>query len=197
MARCFDPPIEGVAFNRHKWGRALTRRPRGDRHSSHQAGRSGNGTDVLAPRSGDPPRMHANGPPDHKERDLLMAKENPTDGGRAVALTISSKDRELLRRVFTMALDGIRDELDNYPDDLREPTHLHREEGIYERLLAGLAGESIVPDHYMRQPNSAATFATAAGGPASPRKTSASVPTCTEPRSASWSVAPGCPESTR
>jgi len=151
MARCCDPPIEEVAFGQHKWGRALERRPRGDRHSSHQAGRSGNGTDVLAPRSSDPPRMHANGPPDHKERDLLMAKENPTDGGRTVALTIPSKDREFLRRVFTMALDGIRDELDNYPDDLREPTHLHREEGIYERLLSGLAGESIVPDHYMRQ----------------------------------------------
>lgn len=49
-----------------------------------------------------------------------------------------------------MALDGIRDELDNYPDDLREPAHLHREGAIYKKLLAALDGESIVPDHHLR-----------------------------------------------
>jgi len=79
-----------------------------------------------------------------------MARNNPTGGGEAVALTVSSDDREFLRRVFRMALDGIRDELDNYPDDLREPTRLHREESIYQALLAGLDGEKVVPDHYMR-----------------------------------------------
>jgi len=49
-----------------------------------------------------------------------------------------------------MALEGIRDELDNYPADLREPTRLHREKGIYETLLAGLDGEEVVADHYTR-----------------------------------------------
>jgi hypothetical protein len=79
-----------------------------------------------------------------------MARNNPTGGGEAVALTISSDDCEFLCRVFRMALDGIRDELDDYPDDLREPTRLHREDSIYEALLAGLDGEEVVPDHYMR-----------------------------------------------
>jgi hypothetical protein len=79
-----------------------------------------------------------------------MARNNPTGGGEAVALTVSSDDRDFLRRVFRMALDGIRDELDNYPGDLREPTRLHREESIYQALLAGLDGKKVVPDHYMR-----------------------------------------------
>ena len=80
-----------------------------------------------------------------------MADENPTDHGDAVSLKITPADAEFMRRVFTMALDGIRDELDNYPDDLREPKHLHREEGIYESLLAALDGGPIIPDHYIRQ----------------------------------------------
>ncbi|HEX7246268.1 MAG TPA: hypothetical protein VF245_11970 [Solirubrobacterales bacterium] len=50
-----------------------------------------------------------------------------------------------------MALEGIRDELDNYPGDLREPTRLHREEGIYGALLAALDGAPITPDRHIRQ----------------------------------------------
>lgn len=80
-----------------------------------------------------------------------MADNHPTGHGSAVSLKITAADAEFLRRLFTMALEGIRDELDNYPDDLREPDHLHREEGIYEALLAALDGEPVVPDHYIRQ----------------------------------------------
>lgn len=80
-----------------------------------------------------------------------MATDNPMGSGDAVALTITAEDRKFLRSVFTMALQGIRDELADYPEDLREPTHLRREEGIYEKLLAALGCGRIVPDHYTSQ----------------------------------------------
>ncbi len=80
-----------------------------------------------------------------------MATDHPTGSGDAVALTITAEDRKFLRSVFTMALQGIRDELADYPEDLNEPTHLRREEGVYEKLLAALESGRIVPDHYTRQ----------------------------------------------
>jgi hypothetical protein len=80
-----------------------------------------------------------------------MATDHTTGSGDAVALTISAEDSKFLRSVFTMALQGIRDELADYPDDLDEPTHLRREEGVYEKLLAALDCGRIVPDHYTRQ----------------------------------------------
>jgi len=50
-----------------------------------------------------------------------------------------------------MARDGIRDELAEYPDELREPVRLHREEAAYEKLLSALDSSSIVPDADVRQ----------------------------------------------
>jgi hypothetical protein len=80
-----------------------------------------------------------------------MADENPTGAGDAVALTISSDDRKFLRRLFEMARDGIRAELADYPDDLSEPTHLHREKAVYEALLIALKEGAVAPDHHMRE----------------------------------------------
>jgi hypothetical protein len=80
-----------------------------------------------------------------------MATDNPTGRGPGISLAVPVADAEFLRRLFTMALEGIRDELDNHPGNLREPTRLHREEGIYEALLAALDGAPIIPDHYIRQ----------------------------------------------
>jgi hypothetical protein len=80
-----------------------------------------------------------------------MANENPTGAGDAVALTITAEDSKFLRRLFEMARDGIRDELADYPDDLSEPTHLHREKAAYEALLIALREGKIVPDRYMRE----------------------------------------------
>ena len=75
-----------------------------------------------------------------------MADKNPRDPGDAVSLTIPAKDAKFLRGAFEMARDGIRDELTNYPDELEEPTRLHREEAVYDKLLAALDTGSIVPD---------------------------------------------------
>jgi hypothetical protein len=66
------------------------------------------------------------------------------DDGPAVALTIPPDATAFLRSVFGMALGGIRDELAKYPDQLREPTRLHREEAVYDALLAALDSGSIV-----------------------------------------------------
>jgi hypothetical protein len=79
-----------------------------------------------------------------------MADPNPTGTGPAVALTIPPDDRKYLRSVFEMARDGIRAELSEHPDRLREPARVHREEAIYERLLAALDTGSIVPDRDVR-----------------------------------------------
>lgn len=75
-----------------------------------------------------------------------MATQNPTGGGAAVSLSIQPVDRKFLRSVFSMARGGIRDELADYPDDLREPTRLYREEAVYDKLLGALREGSIVPD---------------------------------------------------
>lgn len=80
-----------------------------------------------------------------------MAGKNPTGGAKAVALTIPSPDCRFLRGVFTMARDGIRDELAEYPDELREPVQLHREEAAYDKLLAALRSLSIIPDAAVRR----------------------------------------------
>jgi hypothetical protein len=80
-----------------------------------------------------------------------MANQNPTGGAKPVALKIPPPDRRFLRGVFTMARDGIRDELAEYPDELREPAQLHREEAAYEKLFAALRSLSIIPDAAIRQ----------------------------------------------
>lgn len=80
-----------------------------------------------------------------------MATENPMGGAESVALKIPPADRRFLRGVFTMARDGIRDKLAEYPDDLREPAQLHREEAAYEKLLAALRSLSIIPEAAIRQ----------------------------------------------
>lgn len=80
-----------------------------------------------------------------------MANENPTGSGSAVALTIPADHVAFLRGVFRMARDGIRDELENYPERLREPARLHREEAVHDALLAALVGRSIVVSDDTRQ----------------------------------------------
>ena len=73
-----------------------------------------------------------------------MARTDPTGGGPAVALSIPADDAGFLRGLFEIARSGIRDELAEHPDSLREPMRLHREEAVYEALLAALDSESIV-----------------------------------------------------
>ncbi len=75
-----------------------------------------------------------------------MADQNPTGDGDAVALTIPAEHRKFLRDLFEIARNGIREELAQYPKQLKEPRRLHREEAVYERLLTALDSGSIVPD---------------------------------------------------
>lgn len=71
-------------------------------------------------------------------------------GGSAVALSVRPDERKFLRRVFGMAQDGIREELADYPSNLREPQRLRREEAAYDALLGALDSGSIVPDRDVR-----------------------------------------------
>jgi hypothetical protein len=79
-----------------------------------------------------------------------MATKNPKGDGDAVALTILAKHRKFLRDLFEIARNGIREELTQYPKQLKEPRRLHREEAVYEKLLAALDSGSIVPDRDVR-----------------------------------------------
>jgi hypothetical protein len=79
-----------------------------------------------------------------------MADSNPTGTDSTVALTIPPDHAAFLRTVFKMARDGIRAELSEHLDRLREPARVHREEAIYDRLLAALDTGSIVPDRDVR-----------------------------------------------
>ena len=75
-----------------------------------------------------------------------MADPNPTGGGDAVVLTISSKDLEFLRFIFEVAQEGICEALAENPRRLKEPGRLDRELAAYTKLLEALDSGSLVPD---------------------------------------------------
>jgi hypothetical protein len=78
-----------------------------------------------------------------------MADENPTGRGSAVALSISADQARFLRSTFEKARAGVKDELEEFPDQL-DPKRLEREEAAYARLLAALDRLVIVPDRDVR-----------------------------------------------
>jgi hypothetical protein len=78
-----------------------------------------------------------------------MADENPTGHGSAVALSISADQARFLRSTFEKARAGVKDELEEFPDQL-DPKRLEREEAAYARLLAALNELVIVPDRDVR-----------------------------------------------
>lgn len=80
-----------------------------------------------------------------------MSYPDPTGGGSTVAVTIPPHHEPFLRDLFEIARGGIRGELAEYPDQLREPARLRREEGAYDALLAALdSGSLIVSDDTRR-----------------------------------------------
>ncbi len=74
-----------------------------------------------------------------------MADQNPTGSGTAVALELPADHVRFLRSTFEKARAGVKDELEEFPDQL-EPKRLEREEAVYTRLLAALDELVIVPD---------------------------------------------------
>lgn len=74
-----------------------------------------------------------------------MADENPTGSGAAVALELPADHVRFLRSTFEKARAGVKDELEEFPDQL-DPERLQREEAVYTRLLAALDELVIVPD---------------------------------------------------
>jgi len=74
-----------------------------------------------------------------------MADENPTGRDHAVALNIAADQVRFLRSTFEKARAGVKDELEEFPDQL-DPERLQREEAVYARLLAALDELVIVPD---------------------------------------------------
>jgi hypothetical protein len=74
-----------------------------------------------------------------------MADQNPTGSGAAVALELPANHVRFLRGTFEKARAGVKDELEEFPDQL-DPERLQREEAVYARLLAALDELVIVPD---------------------------------------------------
>ncbi len=79
-----------------------------------------------------------------------MADPNPTGRGAAVALQLPVDQVRFLRGIFESAQAGVREELREWPDNLKDPKHLRREEAAYGRLLAALDELVIVPDNDVR-----------------------------------------------
>jgi hypothetical protein len=79
-----------------------------------------------------------------------MADENPTGRGSAVALNIPADQVGFLGGLFKSARAGVRQELNEYPDQLKEPARLRRENAAYGRLLVALDELVIVPDDDLR-----------------------------------------------
>jgi len=78
-----------------------------------------------------------------------MADQNPTGRGAAVTLDIPADQARFLRSTFERARAGVKDELEEFPDQL-DPKRLHRERTAYGRLLTALDELVIVPDHDVR-----------------------------------------------
>jgi hypothetical protein len=74
-----------------------------------------------------------------------MANENPKGRGAAVALKLPVDHVRFLRDVFEQAHDGVRDELREYPESLKDPERLRREDAAYGLLLTSLDEPVIVP----------------------------------------------------
>jgi hypothetical protein len=79
-----------------------------------------------------------------------MADENPTGRGAVVALQIPIDQVRFLRGLFRSARAGIRQELKEYPKQLKEPARLYREDAAYGRLLRALDELVIIPDADVR-----------------------------------------------
>jgi len=116
----------------------------------NQADRAGKATEVATPKSGDPLRANACGPPDHKETYLLMATQNPTGEGPLATLAIDPEQGRILRPLLAMVREGIQDDLASYANALREPARLRREEEAAGCLLAALAGAAVEVREEMR-----------------------------------------------
>jgi hypothetical protein len=78
-----------------------------------------------------------------------MADQNPTGSGAAVALELPADQVRFLRSTFEKARAGVKDELEEFRDQL-DPKRLEREEAAYERLLVALDELVIVPDADVR-----------------------------------------------
>jgi hypothetical protein len=63
-----------------------------------------------------------------------------------VQLDMSRRDRKFLKEVLTMARDGVREELCEHGERLREPRRLRREAAAYERLLGAVEERRVIPD---------------------------------------------------
>jgi uncharacterized protein YdcH (DUF465 family) len=78
-----------------------------------------------------------------------MADQNPTGSGATVALNLPADHVRFLRSTFEKARAGVKDELEEFPDQL-DPKRLEREEAAYARLLEALNELAIVPDRDVR-----------------------------------------------
>jgi hypothetical protein len=79
-----------------------------------------------------------------------MADENPTGRGSAVTLKIPADQVRFLRGLFKDARAGVRQELKDYPKQLKDPTRLRREDAAYGRLLTALDELVIASDADVR-----------------------------------------------
>lgn len=79
-----------------------------------------------------------------------MADANPTGDGAPVALSIPPGELSFLRSTFTMARDGIREELATFGDRIPDPAPHLRQLAAYCRLLTALGTLSLIPDREVR-----------------------------------------------
>jgi hypothetical protein len=116
-----------------------------------EADRSGNGSGLPAPRSGPRWCVNTNRGPETQEVIAPMPCPNPTGGGHAIALEIPAGNLPFLRRVITAARGGLRDDLEGFADQLRQPrSALLLEDAAYATLLTALDRRWIVPDDELR-----------------------------------------------
>lgn len=79
-----------------------------------------------------------------------MADSDPMGGGDPVALALSDRQRQYLRRVIADCKAGREDDLRTHPDH-PNADRWRIDAAAYERLIAGLERGEIVPDAEVRR----------------------------------------------
>lgn len=79
-----------------------------------------------------------------------MADSDPMGGGETVAIALSDRQRQYLRRAIADCKAGREDDLQTHPDH-PNAGRWRTDAAVYERLIAGLDAGEIVPDAEVRR----------------------------------------------
>jgi hypothetical protein len=121
-------------------------RPRGDGSRGTRPAATGQAIDAPTPKAAPGGAQTPTEGLTTRSDILLMANENPTGGGAAVALRLPPPPSAFLQQALAGIQAGLVGDLAEFPDGLRDPDRTRQEADACGRLLAAFESGAIVPD---------------------------------------------------